>query len=141
MRYFSPLFLRKCEHFILRHGIATNSSPLAAPVVRHGLVTFVPVRVDNVLLRSFEANFLGNRAPYLDFPALQGCAFHYAFDEEGVYDETASKAEPIRFAAAYERHIIGDIYIPRSVRSGDVLLCSRRRESPSLSAEIRAPHG
>jgi hypothetical protein len=100
--------------------------------VRYGLVTFVPVRVDNVLIRTFEANFLANRAPYLEFPALQGCAFHYAFDEEGVYDEAASKAEPIRFAAAYEHHIIGDIYIPRVVRSGDVLLCSRRRENAQL---------
>lgn len=133
MRYFSPLFLRKCEHYIVRHGIATNSSPIAAPVARHGLVTFVPVRADNVMIRTFEANFLGNRAPYVEFPVLQGCTFKYAFDADGNYDEAASKEELGDFMAAYDHYTIGDIYVPRSIRSGDVLLCSRRREgSPQL---------
>ena len=117
---------------MIRHGIAANASPIATSVAYHGLVTFVPVRADNILIRSFEANFLGNRCPYLDFPVLQGCVFQFAFDEEGNYDETASKAEPIRFAAAHDHYIIGDIYIPRSVRSGDILLSSRRQESPEL---------
>lgn len=137
MRYFSPIFLRKCEHYYIRHGIAANKSPLATSVAFHGLVNFVPVRADNVLLRSFEPTFLGNPYPLVDLPALQGCEFPFAFDEEGNYDEAASKADPIRFAAQYEEHILGGIYIPRVVRSGDILLCSRRYpmrmwESPEL---------
>jgi hypothetical protein len=50
--------------------------------------------------------------------------FPYAFDEEGEYDAAASK-DLCRYATEYDGYSMGGIYIPKWLKSGDILLCSR----------------
>ncbi len=127
MRFFAPIYIRKAEFWPIRLALAQNKPHIRAAIAYHGLVTFVPVRADNVLLRSFEPMFLGNPFPLNDLSALDDSHMPYAYDETGEQDFAASREGLVRFATEYEQYILGNIYIPKALRSGDILLCSRQK--------------
>lgn len=129
MRFFAPIPIRKAEFWPIRLALSQNKSPIKASVAYYGLVTFVPVRVHNVLIRSFEANFLGNPYPLNELAAVEGSILPFAYSEDGEEDTAASREGLVRFATECEQYILGGIYIPKAVRNGDILLCSRRYPS------------
>jgi hypothetical protein len=124
MRFFSPMYLRVPELYSIQLGIQKRISPIRTSVAYHGLVSFVPVRVENFLIKSFDANFLGSYAPNLDMDALRGCEFRHAFNEDGEYDPVASRYETVRVATTCDMYIIGGIIFPKSVKNGDILLAN-----------------
>lgn len=137
MRFFAPISLRPQEFWPIRHALSQNRSPIRAPVAYYGLVTLVPVRADNVLISSFDANFLGNAYPLNELAALDGSEFPWAYTEQGDYDPAASRSGMIRFATQYDQYILGNIYIPKALQNGDVLLCSRRYPNRMGEPEMR----
>lgn len=126
MRFFAPIPIRKPEFWPIRLALNANKSPIKASVAYHGLVTFVPVRVHNVLIRSFESNFLGNPYPLNELAAVEGSILPFAYTEEGDEDIAASREGLVRFGTECEQYLLGGIYIPKALRNGDILLCSRR---------------
>jgi hypothetical protein len=125
MRFFAPVFLRPCEFHWLKVGMR-RTSPVAVSVAFHGLVPFTPVRVSNVLLRTFDSQWIGNPYPGLDLDTLRGCLFPYAFLEDGTYDKDASAEEKVLFTTEYDGRLVGGIRVPRILRDGDILLANRK---------------
>ena len=124
MRFFSPVYLRVPELYCIQLGIQKRVSPIRTSVAYHGLLSFVPVRVENFLIKSFDANFLGSCAPNLDMDALRGCEFRYAFNEDGTFDAVGSKSDMLRVATTCDVYIIGGILFPKCVKNGDILLAN-----------------
>ena len=137
MRFFAPISLRAQEFWPIRLALSQNVSPIKAPVAYHGLVTFVPVRADKLSLQSFEPNFLGNAYPLNELAALDGSELPWVYSEKGEYDLEASRSGILRFTTQYEQYILGNIYIPKALKSGDILLCSRRYPSRGGEHEMR----
>ncbi len=130
MRFFAPIPIRKAEFWPIRLALAANKSPIKASVIYYGLVTFVPVRVDKMLTDgSFEPNFLGNPYPLNELAAIEGSILPFAYAEDGEEDMAASREGLMRFATECEQYLLRGIYIPKGVRNGDILLCSRRYPS------------
>ena len=128
--------MQKEEMWRVRHALNAGSRNIRAPVAYHGLVNFTPVLATNVTTKHFDPIFLGNPYPRLEVDALRGCEFRYAYKDDGTYDGEASDAEPVRFAASLEELIMGDIQVPRVLKSGDILLCSK--EYPLRGDRLRA---
>lgn len=136
MRFFVPIYLRACEFHSVKIGLQRRASPLPVSVAFHGLVNFTPVRVSNVLLRTFDTDWLGNPYALLDMDALNGCEFPYMFDEGGAYDKLASTEEQVFFTTHYEQFLL-TTRVPRSLRDGDILLASRKYPLRGQSLELR----
>ena len=137
MRFFAPVYMRSCELYAVRLGLQRNKAPIAASVAFHGLVQFTPVRVSNVLIRTFDAEWLGNPYPGLDLDQLRDCSFPYAFGEDGAYDKDASQAGTTLFTTEYDGRLVGGIRLPRVLRDGDILLASRIYGSRARSLELK----
>jgi hypothetical protein len=136
MRFFAPVYIRKAEFWPIRLALSQNKSPIRASIAYHGLVTFVPVRADNVRVNSFDPMFLGNPYALNDLSALDDSKLLYAYDETGEQNDTASRGGLVRFATEYEQYVLANIYIPKTLQSGDILLCSRQKNWYS-EAEMR----
>jgi hypothetical protein len=137
MRFFAPIYIRPQEFWPIRLALRKNVSPIRTSIAYHGLVTFVPVRADAVSQHSFESNFLGNPYPLNELAALDGSILPWVFTEKGEQDFAAGRSGMVRFATQYEQFILGDIYIPKALKSGDILLCSRRYPSRHGEADMR----
>jgi hypothetical protein len=125
MRFFAPVFLRPCELHWLKLGMR-RTSPVAVSVAFHGLVPFTPVRVSNVLLRTFASEWLSNPYPGVDLDTLHGCCLPFAFAEDGTFDKEASAEEKVLFTTEYDGRLVGGIRVPRVLRDGDILLGNRK---------------
>ena len=124
MKFFSPIPLRPNELYPILLGLNRRACPILAPVAGKGLVSFYPVRVQNVLIRSFDAEFIGNPSPLIDLPALENCEFPYVFEIGGA-TTTYNNTDLYQWATQYDQYILGGIRIPRVLRNGDILLASR----------------
>lgn len=126
MRYFSPVYMKTCEIQAISKGIRSRLSPVSVHVEYHGFLHFTPVKVSNVLKKSFESKFIGSRTPLFDIMhALKDCEFPYVFRGDGEFDMMVPKAEMKSFTTEYEAYI-ADILASRSLQDGDILLCSSR---------------
>ena len=135
-RFFAPIYMQQSELWPIRLAINAGSRNIRASVAYHGLVNFTPVLATNVIANHFNPIFLANPYPRLEVDALRGCEFRYAYKDDGTYDGEATETEPVRFAASLEELIIGDIVVPKSLKSGDILLCSK--EYPLRGDRLRA---
>ena len=126
MRFFSPIFLRQCEFHPIKLALYKNKSPVTIPVAFHGAVTFVPVRAQNVLVRSFDADFLGNPYELAEREAVRDCHFPYVFAEDGSYDKKFTEGQMVGYTTQIDSYIVGGIRVPNFLKNGDIMLCSRR---------------
>lgn len=127
MRFFSPVYLRKCELYAFMVGLNKRVSPIPVSVAQYGIVQFTPVRVNGLGLKTFDAEFLNNPFPILDADALRNSDFHFVYNKEGLLDKEISRQDKITLNTICEDIVsIRNIRIQRSVANGDILLCSRR---------------
>lgn len=130
MRFFAPLYIRPQDFWAIRLALYKNISPIRTTFPYYGPLTIVPVRADAVIkMQSFDSNFLGNPYPLNDLAALDGSILPWAYSETGEQDFTAGRSGLAPFTTRYDQYILGNIYIPKALRSGDILLCSRRYPS------------
>ena len=126
MQFFSPLFLRRCELDFIKLALNRRVSPINTSVSYHGLVTFVPVRVQELSNGTFTPHFIGSIAPILDVGALRGCEFPYAYGRDGAFNQAALSGPKITISTTYDICMIGDITVSDTVRNGDILLACRQ---------------
>lgn len=121
MRLFTPMFMKPSDIYLIAKSLRIGLCPIRLPVAYHGLVDFVPVKIENLLLKSFDPIFLGSQVPLKHIKAFRDKEFIHAFNAAGMYDEVASNAGLINMSIQHENHFAGFL-IPRSLRNGDIVL-------------------
>ena len=121
MRLFTPMFMKPSDIYLIAKSLRIGLCPIRLPVAYHGMLDFVPVKIENLLLKSFDPIFLGSQAPLKHIKAFRDQEFIHAFNAAGMYDEVASNAGLINMSIQHENHFAGFL-IPRSLRNGDIVL-------------------
>jgi hypothetical protein len=125
MKFFSPIRLRPNELWPIRIAISKRASPILAAVAGRGPVQFIPVRVDKLgPANTFESTVLGSRAPLLDLGVLHKRTFPFVLNETGTSISEMAEKDMSQYMTDYDGVSVGDIYIPRMIEAGDILLAS-----------------
>jgi len=133
MRLFTPVYISAIEMHMVRLGLRQGCSPVRLTAAYYGPITFVPVRVYSINDHKIDIEFLRNRAPLLDIPAVDGCKFLYVYGD----NDTGDVCEKfIKVSCLYDGNLIKDVELPSTVEPGDILLSSR--EHPLRGAKLAA---
>lgn len=134
MRFLAPIFIRTHEFHALKFGLRKRASPILVSVAYHGVVPFVPIRVNSIRSFKLDLQFLGNPYSLLYLDQLRSCTFRHVFQASGTYDEPASQTPLVGYSTQLDQYLLKPITIRLAVQPGDILLCAR--ETPRIEPEL-----
>ncbi len=122
-RFISQFRLRPFEWWCIQHAMNRRMPQIRIPIVGHGLVQIVPVRIQSISDSRLRTDFLWNPYPFLDMDVLSHITFPYSIcSNDSVRSHTLKP-----FTTRLDQFIVGPIHAPDNIQRGDILLASRIR--------------
>jgi hypothetical protein len=121
MRYFSQNGITRSGFNLIEQCIRSKKSEITLHYPNNRSYRIVPVLVLSVRHTVFQCHFMSNPHFKLDLDTLDGCLFTHVYNSVGT---PIGVKEPVsQYTAKCYEHVRHDIYIPRILEAGDILLC------------------
>ena len=121
MRYFSQNGITRSGFNLIEHCIRSKKSEITLHYPNNRSYRVVPVLVLSVRQNVFHCHFMSNPYFHLDLDMLDGSLFTYVYTSVG--EPIQVKAPVSQYTAKCYEHVRHDIYLPRILETGDILLC------------------
>lgn len=121
MRYFSQNSITRPGLNLIEQCIRSKKSEITLHYPNNRQYTITPVLILSVRKTTFQCHFMSNPYFYLDLDTLDGSLFTHVYNWDGTPIHV--KAPISQYTAKCYEHVRHDIYIPRILEVGDILLC------------------
>jgi len=121
MRYFSQNSITRPGLNLVEQCIRSKKSEITLHYPNNRKYIITPVLVLSVKENVFHCHFMSNPYFTLDLDTLDGSLFTYVYNSQGI---SIPFKQPIgQYTAKCYEHTRHEIYMPRILEAGDILLC------------------
>lgn len=124
MHYISPNTLTHAAFQQIQRSLVKRLTCI--PVRSTKEVIYVsPVLVLKVHGNTFHGHFMANPYFHKDLDVIRTSLFQYVYREDGSYSSKLSSKRVSNYTARFQDVVVHDIYTPKMLEVGDILLCSK----------------
>ena len=121
MRYFSQNSITRPGLNLVEQCIRSKKSEITLHYPNNRQYIITPVLILSVRQNVFHCHFISNPYFHLDLDTLDGSLFTHVYNSDGTPIHV--KESVSQYTAKCYEHVRHDIYIPKILEAGDILLC------------------